>query len=87
MATNIFNLAAIDRIEVVVNATSAKIDALSAVEHSIAQAVTVIGKTLTDFIASLGGGDQPSIDAVTATLQQLTKILTETVARDQPPAA
>ena len=89
MTTTIFDLSAIDRIERDVINLQNSVNAVLTQDNNnaasiavVGQAISVVGKTLTDFITALGGGDQPSIDAVTASLEQMRETLAAAVARD-----
>jgi hypothetical protein len=83
MTTSVFNLSAIDRIELAVNATYADTQAIAKAVAMQGEAIVMLTKTLTDFVIALGGGDQPAIDAATAALQNVNQSLAAAVGRDQ----
>jgi ABC-type transporter Mla subunit MlaD len=91
MTTTVFNLSAVDRIEALCgpihNDTQAIVETLTTQAQAIAAqgaALATLAKTINDLIASLGGGDQPSIDAAVAALKDVTTSLAAAVSRDQP---
>jgi hypothetical protein len=78
MATTVFNLSAIDRIET-------DVKDLQATQVDQTAAINALSKIISDFIAELGGGDQPAVDAAATALQSLTSTLSSAVDRDKAP--
>lgn len=77
MATNVFNFGPVlDRVE-------ANAQQLVVMQSLQAAAIQAIGKVLSDLVAALGGGDQPTIDAMTAALQSITDQLHAAAERDK----
>ena len=78
MATSVFNLSAVDRIETDVKAILTQLAAQ-------ADAISALTKVLTDFVNALGGSDQPAIDAATTALRSLHDTISASVERDKAP--
>jgi hypothetical protein len=85
MATNVFNLSAVDRIETDVLALQAQATSLQTQFTAQSAAIASLTKTLTDLVAALGGGDQPAIDAAATELRSLSATLRASVERDKAP--
>ena len=82
--TTVFNLSSVDRIEVLCGQIHSELAIQAQTLAAQGQALAELAKTTNDLIASLGGGDQPAIDAATAALKDVTTRLAGAVARDQP---
>jgi hypothetical protein len=76
MSTNVFNFG--PELDAIKDDTSLIIEQISSLTSSVA----TLTKILADLVTALGGGDQPTIDAVTAALRGLTQQLSAAVARD-----
>jgi capsule polysaccharide export protein KpsE/RkpR len=90
MATSVFNLSAVDRIEADVLAEQTQlttlqtqVTALQAQLTTQSAAIASLTKIITDFVAAVGGGDQPAIDAATTELRSLSATLRASVERDK----
>jgi hypothetical protein len=97
MATSIFNLSAVDRIESLCNlihgdtqailkseaAQDLTLTAMQQVLWAQQSALTMLAKTINDFVNALGGSDQPAIDTATAAIRKVTEDLAGAVTRDQ----
>jgi ABC-type transporter Mla subunit MlaD len=77
MATTVFNLSAVDRIE-------ADVRDIQSTQAAQTAAIMALAQNLQTFITALGGGDQPTIDAATTALQTLTSTLNAAVESNQP---
>jgi hypothetical protein len=85
MATTVFNLSAVDRIEADVIQLLANDKTILANQTTITAAIASLAMTLNNLVMALGGGDQPAIDAAAAQLQTLHDQLVAATARDKAP--
>jgi hypothetical protein len=85
MATSVFNLSAVDRIEADVVQLLANDKAMSANLANVISAIASLTATLNDLVLALGGGDQPAIDAAAAQLRTVHDQLVAATARDKAP--
>jgi hypothetical protein len=85
MATTVFNLSAVDRIETDEKQLLANDTQILANQSTIISAIASLAMTLNSLVMALGGGDQPAIDAATAQLQTLHDQLVAAAVRDKAP--
>jgi hypothetical protein len=85
MATTVFNLSAVDRIETDAKQLLANDTQILANQTTIIGAIASLAATLNSLVMALGGGDQPAIDAAAAQLRTLHDQLVAATARDKAP--